>query len=712
MDEPKIQYSLSHKGRGRAYQAVFSCLGEAAPFGTGECERSKAIEKCEAQKPRMLALLVAKAAAKGKPAAVSYQARAEAQPGQPAEAVQDSSGKPPEKKELPKLDLHTPPPKGSFRERIKTEVEFVENNKPGHHAKRDARDARNHIYKALGGYVDLSIRKMDGAMGDRLAAYFNDPGLFRLSGEKIASLVRRLLNPMVKDGLPREFIAALDKVVKQCHESDASDPYRANHFQGIERRLATGEEEDYLTGLHLMGCNSGPQLIDALLLLWEGVDFGTGWVKLYREKTKVIAEFKMTAPFRAWLWRRRQQALPDGRYVFAEVVCLDKDRGKPDYNQNLVSEKREGSISSEGAKLWRAFLHRAGVPVGLMTFVESDIVDLKGFIERLRMKTEYKYEWFFNRCKKNCRKALLNGATTAQEFKALEKMLRHNLNLFIEGDFGYDEKVVPNDKLRGQTRELLNPDYTGIRLYEFHRLFLEDAFPELRRIEPTNFSYSYSSYRKALVSFLRGLGFRDPVIAKIMGQEALNSQNIYDRVSEHELKRGCELTERHLEAMRKGESEFYPSIPFDFFEKMIEQFGVQQEARTQLATEFRRLLAEAEQRAQERQKEVLGALKEDGGQTRGMLCGKIDASEGRTMERLAAIEARLGALEEIGRRLIETIPPNMPAGARSHLITCIRLLVLLILWLASGNASPMGQIRLATRALELGPPANSEGMES
>jgi hypothetical protein len=183
-----------------------------------------------------------------------------------------------------------------------------------------------------------------------------------------------------------------------------------------------------------------------------------------------------------------------------------------------------------------------------------------------------------------------------------------NLNCLVKGKYAYDEASFKGVTLRGQTKELQNPEYKGVRLYTFHRLLLEDAFPDLRRVAFTNSNFSFSSFRKHLVSFLRSIGLRDVVIARILGQEALDSQNAYDRVGEYEHGHGCDLAEGHVDAMIEGREEFYPSIPFDLYIKIVECFDVQAKAleclQAFLLAEMRALHQQSENSADRRQQEA------------------------------------------------------------------------------------------------------------
>lgn len=691
-------FTLHQKERGKAYQACFCLFSETKWWGTGETNERKAKQAAKKVQSQFLNELALQAALKGKETP-GYDTKTPEEP----KHDEDSAWK------APPLDERKPAPKGSFREQIEAEVDFVQKNKESDTRKREATDSQKHLYSVFGEYVDLPIKKFDGAMGDHLAAFYNDPVRFYLCSENYATIMRRFLQPMVDRGqLSREFFTALEKVKRQSYDSDASDPLMGDHYRRIDERLGSRLEPDYLLGLHLIGCHPAPQLRDAVLLRWEGVDFKSGLIKLFRGKTHVIAIFKMSKALRKWLWRRRQQASPDDVYVFWELACKKGDRDKPDFNQTLEAEDRAGSISSNVAQLWRSFLHRAGVPVGLMKFVEGDIIDLKGFIEKLRSKAEPKYEWLFNRCKGNCKKALLNGIATEEDLKKLEKLLRTNLNGIVVGDFAFDSDLIPEEKLRGQTREFSNKDYKGTRLYTFHRLLLEDLFPELRHVEFTNYNYSYSSYRKALVSFLRGISFRDPVIARILGQDSLESQNDYDRVAEHELQRGCDLTESHINAMIQGKTEFYPSIPYDFFEKMMEQFGVQDQARVELLTEFRRLLSEAEDRALARHQELKDVVKHGGQETQSNITATLEAIQGRNDIRMVEFDARLKALEEMGHQLLDMLPLNTTVGTRVPVLAFIRLFLLFLAWLASGNAPFPRHQSFVPRLPELGPPRNRD----
>jgi hypothetical protein len=527
--------------------------------------------------------------------------------GKSAEASANPKEQGPEEKPPP-LDLATPAPKGSFREQIILEVEFVQKHKISPTRKREATDSQKHLYEVLGGWVDLPIEKMNGAMGDRLVVFYNNPVQYRLNGPNQATIMRRFLKPMEeKELLPREFRTALEKVRKQCDGDEKSDPFRGYHYGLLFRQLGTGQEEDFLEGLFLVGCNFAPQIIDAIVLQWEGVDFKCNWIKFYRVKTEVIAEGRMSKRLRAWLLKRRQLASRDEVYVFWELICPD-DKGKPDFNQMVITDdERIKALSTNTSRLWREFMHRAGVDVGLMAFVPGDIQDLSGFLEKLRLKATPAHAWFVGRCNKKFQKALLKEPATEQELADLGVLALRNLNYFVKGNYAFDGVILEDVVLRGQTKQAQNPGYTGVRLYTFHRLLLEDLFPELKKVDFTNYNYSYSSFRKHLVSFLRSLGVRDAVIARILGQDALDSQNAYDRVGECEHGHGCDLAEDHVDAMIEGREECFPFIPYDLYVKMVECFDVQEEALERLqaclASEMRALYQEAEKNANRRHRE-------------------------------------------------------------------------------------------------------------
>jgi hypothetical protein len=440
------------------------------------------------------------------------------------------------------------------------------------------------------------------------------------------------------------------------------------------QRLMSGCEADFLLGLFLLGCHPAPQIIDALLLHWEGVDFDTGMVKLYREKTSIISEFKMTKALRHWLTRRRQEAPASAVYVFWEVVWRKEDREKPGFNETEITEdKRVKSISTNGATEWREFLHRAGVPVNLMELLPGDISDLDRFIQKLCSGAEPKHAWLFSRLSATCQEALKSGFAEPLERDQLERLIIGNINRrVIQGEYAYDESIARNTALRGQTREVMNPEFKGVRKRRFHRLYLEDLFPEIKKVELTSFKYSYSSFRKALVSFLRSVGFRDPVVAAILGQDALDSQNAYDRIGEHEFSRGCELSENHVDAMVNGRSEFYPSIPYDFFQKMIELFDVQEQAQVRIFDEFQTLEIELKRRYDE----VKKAIENSGRETQSFTAAKIDAMEERIDKRLTRIEDQINPIHQFEQMLFTAIPANgKSAFTPEMLIACVRFLL-------------------------------------
>lgn len=689
-------FTLHQKKPGAAYQACFCHLGEVKWWGTGSADEREATRNAKEVQPEILKELTLKAALKGKSNTEADAVVRKVSSGGVTSA-------PP-----PELDLTKPAPKGSLREDVEAEVALILKTKKSESRRREATESQKHLYQVYGAWVDLPKKSMDGVMAELLVTFYNDPVRFRLVGKTYAGHMKRFLKPMLNRGLPAAFIDALGNVNKQCDDDDASDPFRSHHYQKLHLRLETQLEADYLTGLHLFGCCAAPQLIDVVLGLWEGVDFGgDGWIKLYREKTNVIAEFRMSKPLRAWLWRRRQEAPPGARYIFGELVSSDEP-GSPGFNQSLVPQDCEGAISSKVGTLWRAFMHRAGVPVGLMTFCQGDITDLKGFVEKLRSKATPTYAWFLGQCRSNCQKALLQSPLTEQEFVRIEELLVRNLNYVIQGEYCYDEKLFKEITLGGRTREWMNPGYKGVRLYTFHRLFLEDLFPELRRVEFSNWNYSYSSFRKGAVTFLRGINFRDTAIARILGQDSLKSQNIYDRVAEHEIQRGSELMERRVQAAIDGKTEFYPSTPFDFYEKMMEQFGFQGEILRQLKEELLRIKAEEQESATRRHIELVQAFQQGERQTQDLMTLKFETLENRMLNRLAAIEARPITIDEIGTQIIRGIPRDLPVPTKALLITCLRLALFFMFLILNSSRSASRRIAFATPVLQLGPPCEQK----
>ncbi|MDR3565928.1 MAG: hypothetical protein P4N59_31450 [Negativicutes bacterium] len=693
---PGLTCTLQQRRKHGVWGMAYCYLGETKQKTSESRLVGKARENARTKAPAMMRFLQLQAAAKGKTIPGATQPPTEVTADVAGE--DDASGQKPVE-ELPALDLSLSPPQDSFRAGIVACVAFELSKLTKKSTQRQATDSRKHIYAALGGYVDLPLKKMDGGMGDRLAAFFNYPKRYPLVCETYASRVCQLIRPLEAEGLPKEFLLALDKVKKQGDGDEASDPLLPDHYRRIHLRLATGEEEDCFAGLHYIGSNAAPQLIDVVLLLWEGVDFPNRWIKLYREKTKVIAEFAMTERDRAWLLRRRDEAPRDALYVFWELACLKSERGEPSFNQTVVPDNRISTVSSTSGTAWRGFLHRAGINVGLMTFLPGDIKDLKGFIMKLQERPAPEYAWFLAHCKPICRKALLKIPTTQQELDKLEELLIRNLTLFVEGEFAYDEEVLGHVQLRCQTRALLNPECKGVYKYKFHRLLLEDLFPELKRVETSAFSYTYGSYRKALVSFLRGMGYRDPLIAAILGQDALDSQNAYDRVGAFEINQVAKLLDGHNEAMITGKTEFFATVPNDLYVKILELFHLQDEAREWLIADYRRLHEAAEKRAQQRHDEMVGVVQRSGHETRAVLAQKIETTDERTEQRFAAMEAHLSSQDEMLRHLASRLPDFTRLNLTHAFVVFMQFLAIQFLRMTFGKR----QRRLGPPIIEIGP---------
>ncbi|MGA2660823.1 MAG: hypothetical protein ABSH34_25340 [Verrucomicrobiota bacterium] len=276
----------------------------------------------------------------------------------------------PFKAELPVLDLSVPAPNGSLREGVDEIYEAAQKKNRSKTNKRERRDSQHHLYVALGGLVNNALNSFGAREGLLLIEYFNDAKRFPRAGAHYASTLKRHLIPLVGGkGLSAEFVSALDEVERQVKGDDVSEPFKALHYRQMHGLLVQGQSPDYCRGLYLVGCDAGPQILDATLLQWEGVHFDTGMVQLYREKTEILAEFKTSPALREWLERRRREAAPDDIYVFWELVCKKRDRKRPDWNKVVVTdENRLASISSNATRLWREFLDAADIKEGEYTY--------------------------------------------------------------------------------------------------------------------------------------------------------------------------------------------------------------------------------------------------------------------------------------------------------------------------------------------------------
>jgi nucleoside phosphorylase/HEAT repeat protein len=111
----------------------------------------------------------------------------------------------------------------------------------------------------------------------------------------------------------------------------------------------------------------------------------------------------------------------------------------------------------------------------------NDITDTIGFAKRILGEEDKLSRYIKNRLSSTTLEMLGNLEVTNSNQERLKRALADGLNKILDGESLWDTGYFEEDKLTGQTKELLGQTHQGAALIRFNRLLLTEAFPGMLR---------------------------------------------------------------------------------------------------------------------------------------------------------------------------------------------------------------------------------------